>query len=102
MAHKHDHEDHHDHHHRHQGHGHDHDHDKASEMTFDQKMEKLLTHWIKHNRDHVQTYRSWAERAASENMAEISGLIEDAAAVSEKVDGMLEKALERLRSLNKS
>jgi predicted component of type VI protein secretion system len=98
MAHKHDHEDHHDHHHHHKhGHGHDHDHDKASEMTFPDKMEKLLNHWIKHNRDHVQTYRTWAERALEAGMQDISKQIEEAAETSAKVDIALEKALEMLK-----
>lgn len=97
MAHRHDHEDHHDHHHHKHDHGHDHGHDQSPEMTFPEKMEKLLTHWIKHNREHVQTYRLWARRAADEGMADIGTLIEEAAEISRKVDIALENALERLK-----
>ncbi|MFO8113569.1 MAG: hypothetical protein R6T92_13775 [Desulfosalsimonadaceae bacterium] len=99
MAHRHDHEDHHDHHHHKHDHGHDHDHDhdKPSEMAFPEKMEKLLNHWIKHNREHVQTYRMWAKRAADAGMGDIGTLIEEAAEISGKVDTALENALERLK-----
>ncbi len=90
MAHRHDHEDHHHHHH--------HGHDKASEMSFPEKMEKLMNHWIKHNRDHAETYRKWADKAKDEGMVDIARLIEDAAATSEKVDVALENALERLKT----
>ncbi len=89
MAHRHDHEDHHHHHHKH---------DKESEMSFPEKMEKLLNHWIKHNKDHVETYRKWADKALDEGMTDIARLIEDAAGVSEKVDVALENALERLKN----
>ncbi len=94
MAHRHDHEDHHDHHH----HDHDHDHDKTPEMTFPEKVEKLLTHWIKHNREHVKTYRMWAKRAGETDMADIGKQIEEAAEISEKVNAPLENALERLKN----
>ena len=94
MAHRHDHEDHHHHHHHH----HHHKHDKESEMSFPEKMEKLMNHWIKHNKDHAETYRKWADKAIDEGMADIARLIEDAAAVSEKVDVALENALERLKN----
>lgn len=100
MAHKHDHEDHHQHGHDHgheHGHGHEYDQDKPPGLTFHEKMEKMLSHWIKHNRDHADTYRKWAEKAGEEGMDDLSKLIEDAAAVSEKMDSALEEALRVLR-----
>jgi len=90
MAHKHDHENHH-------GHGHGPDHETTPEMAFPEKMEKLLNHWIKHNRDHAETYRKWADRAMKEGMLDIGQLIEEAAAINEKVDIALKNALERLK-----
>lgn len=98
MAHRHDHEDHHDHRHHDYSHDHDHDHDKTPEMTFPEKVEKLLTHWIKHNREHVQTYRMWAKRAGEADMADIGERIEEAAEISEKVNIPLEDTLERLKN----
>ncbi len=93
MTHKHDHENHHGH-----GHGHGHDHETASEMAFPEKMEKLLNHWIKHNRDHVETYRKWADRAMEEGMLDVGKLVEEVAEISEKVDVALENALQRLKN----
>ena len=91
MAHKHDHENHH-------GHRHGHDHETTPEMAFPEKMEKLLNHWIKHNRDHVETYRKWADRAMEEGMLDVGKLIEEVAEISKKVDVALENALERLKN----
>ena len=90
MAHRHDHDDHHHHHHHHHGD------EKTPEMTFPEKMEKLLNHWIKHNREHVATYRNWADKASKEGMEEIGRMIGDAAAATEKVDVILQNALRRM------
>lgn len=89
MAHRHDHDENHHYHH--------HDHDNAPEMSFPEKLEKLLNHWIRHNREHVETYRKWSDKALEQGMADISELIEEAAQTSRKVDIVLENALERLR-----
>lgn len=89
-------------HHHHGHHGHDHDHEQAPEMGFSEKLEKLLNHWIKHNREHVQTYRKWVERAKEEGMPEIGDRIEEAAQTSLKVDASLESALESLKEKKKA
>ena len=31
-------------------------------LSFQEKMIKLLDHWIKHNDDHSKTYIDWAEK----------------------------------------
>jgi len=60
-------------------HHHKHDHEIQSTLSFDEKMIKLLEHWIKHNDDHAETYRDWAQKAKEKNMIEASSLLEDAA-----------------------
>jgi hypothetical protein len=99
MSHKHDHEDH-GHHHQHgHEHGHDHAYDQENPpgLTFHEKMEKMLSHWIKHNRDHEDTYRKWVAKASEEGMNDVGQLIEAAAAISEKMDHALKEALQALR-----
>ncbi|MBW2338715.1 MAG: hypothetical protein JRF47_18585 [Deltaproteobacteria bacterium] len=54
-------EDHHHHHHEHDSHG---------ELSFDEKIEKMLSHWIKHNEDHASNYRNWAEKAKANGKAD--------------------------------
>lgn len=99
MSHSHDPKDHPHHHHSQHGHGNDHghDHEPSLEMTFHEKMEKLLTHWIHHNQDHVQNYRKWADKAMEEGLMEIGGLIQEAAVNSQQVEVTLQNALERLK-----
>ncbi len=66
-------------------------------MTFPEKLEKLLNHWIKHNREHVGTYRSWADKAVQEGMMDIAREIEQAAEIAERTDVALQNTLERLK-----
>ena len=66
-------------HHHHHHHDHDHDHEIESTLTFDEKMIKLLEHWVKHNDDHAETYRDWSKKAKENNMDEAGSLISDAA-----------------------
>jgi len=54
--------------HHHHHHHHDHDHEIESTLSFDEKMIKLLEHWVKHNDDHAETYRGWAKKAKEKNM----------------------------------
>jgi len=63
-------------------HHHQHDHDSPGELSFDEKMAKLLEHWIKHNQDHALNYRNWAEKAKANGKADAAVLLEEAAEMS--------------------
>ena len=82
----------HDHHHDHH-HNHEHHHNTETSLTFEEKMIKLLKHWIKHNEDHAVTYREWAEKATTANMTEIPSLLDDAAKMNISINKKLEEAL---------
>ena len=73
-------------------HHHKHDHEIQSTLSFDEKMIKLLEHWIKHNDDHAQTYRDWAQKAKEKNMREASSLLEDAAEMILMISKKFEEA----------
>ena len=72
---------------------HHHDHDSHGELSFDEKMAKLIDHWIKHNQDHALNYRNWAEKAKTNGHEEASALLEEAAEMSLAVNAKFEKAL---------
>jgi hypothetical protein len=68
--------EHHDHHHPCGG-GHCHscsggDHQN---MSFTDKIDLLLAHWIEHNESHLEDYKKWAAQARKEGMDEIVELI---------------------------
>jgi hypothetical protein len=71
---------------------HHHDHEIQSTLSFDEKMIKLLEHWIKHNDDHAQTYRDWAQKAKEKNMRKASSLLEDAAEMTLMISKKFEEA----------
>ena len=74
---------HHDHHHHHDSHG---------ELSFDEKIEKMLSHWIKHNEDHASNYRNWAEKAKANGKDKAGILLEEAADMSLAINEKFEAA----------
>ena len=88
-----------DHHHHHDhGHPHDHDHNHADrgEMPFEEKMKKMIAHWIRHNADHVDTYRDWAKRARDQHMDAVADQLDGAAREAEKLNATFEQALSQI------
>ncbi len=83
-------------------HYHDHDHEVHSTLSFDEKMIKLLKHWIKHNDDHAATYRDWAQKAKKKGRDETASLLEDAAAMTDRTSKLFEQAVESVKPLSES
>ena len=79
-----------DHHHHH------HHHDSQGELSFDEKIEKMLSHWIKHNEDHASNYRNWAEKAKANGKEQIWEFLIEAAQMSLATNDLFEKALAEL------
>ena len=74
-------------------HHHDHHHDVRSDLTFEEKLIKLLEHWLKHNEDHAKTYREWAERAKSNDLSQVGTLLDDIGDFTRAIDEKLKEAL---------
>ena len=74
-------------------HHHHHGHETKSALSFDEKMIKLLEHWIKHNEDHARTYRDWAQKAKEKNKNDAAQLLEDAAEMTLLVNKKFESAM---------
>ncbi|MGB5155990.1 hypothetical protein [Desulfobacterium sp. N47] len=88
----------HDHSHHHDNHHHHNSHDVFSEMSFDEKMVKLLEHWIKHNTDHSETYKDWAKKVKSNDMDEVNLLLNEAAEITLKINDIFDKALKVIKA----
>lgn len=99
MSHHHTHDDnpHHGHHH-----GHDPHHDPGEApghgMTFEQKLAKLLDHWIRHNDDHAATYGQWATQARAHGLTETADLIDAAAQATRALNAKFETAAKQVRA----
>jgi len=72
------------HHHDH-GHDHEHDHGTPGSLSFNEKMVKLLDHWIRHNDGHASDYINWAAKARAENLPEAAALLEEAAGMTRQI-----------------
>ncbi len=84
------------HHHDH----HDHHHDVKSDLTFEEKLIKLLEHWLKHNHDHAHTYQEWAKRARANDLLQVSVLIDEIGDITRVIDEKIKEALNNLDSAN--
>ena len=76
-----------------ENHHHHHDHDSHGELSFDEKMAKMLDHWIKHNQDHALNYRNWAEKAKANGKDDAGVLLGEAADMSLAINAKFEAAL---------
>jgi hypothetical protein len=63
-----------------------------------EKFKILLNHWIEHNKEHIQEFREWAEKAKGFGEAETCDDILEAAQVLDKTNEALLRALRRLEA----
>jgi len=79
-------------------HHHHHDpEDTESELSFDEKILKLLDHWKKHNDEHAASYKKWAERVRADGKADIAALMESAAEKTILLNNEFQTAIDRLK-----
>ncbi len=77
---------------------HKHNHEIHNSLTFDEKLVKLLEHWIKHNDDHAENYRDWAKKTKEKGMNDVDLLLQDAVDMTELINNKFKKALELIRN----
>jgi hypothetical protein len=76
-----------------------HEHASASEqdsLSEREKLEKLLDHWIKHNNDHISTYREWSEKAGAENLEDVAALLKEACEITGSLNELFKRAIDKL------
>ncbi len=78
------------------GHSHDHHHNETK-MSFEEQLATLFEHWINHNGSHAGTYKDWAKKAADNNMADTAALLEEVAAMTEKISDKIREASETVK-----
>lgn len=93
--HPHDHDHSHDHGHSHDS-AHSHSHDAGPALDFEAKLARILAHWRRHNDDHLDGYRQWAEDAASHGHASVAGHLEAVLELSRQISERLEQARQAL------
>ena len=61
-------------------------------------MIKLLEHWIRHNEDHAESYRDWAQKARANGMATVGGRLEEVAKLNGSITGKFKEILKELET----
>jgi hypothetical protein len=79
-------------------HHHDHHHDAGETLSLEEKMIKLLEHWIRHNEDHETNYREWAGKAQGEGLADVAGELNAAADLTADTTKVFSRALSSLKT----
>jgi hypothetical protein len=67
-----------------------------AELSSREKLQRLIPHWIEHNRSHAAEFRRRAETAAADGHAGPAALIENAAALLDRAEAELLAALEQV------
>lgn len=83
---------------------HDHDHTHthshshgSSDMSMEEKLNTLFSHWIDHNDSHKDNFFSWAGKAREAGLAEVADALEAAGTLSDQVTGKLKEAHAKLK-----
>jgi hypothetical protein len=79
-------------------HHHHHTHESGGGLSLEEKLERLLSHWIDHNGDHANTYRDWAAQAGDHDLARVGELLLKAADLTEEISRQFEAARQALPS----
>ncbi|WDP86482.1 MAG: hypothetical protein HUN05_16230 [Desulfobacter sp.] len=79
-------------------HDHDHDHSQGSEMTMEEKLLTLFSHWINHNDSHKDNFISWATKAREAGLDSVALSLEQAGTLSQEVTEKLKQALANLKA----
>ena len=58
-----------------------------------EKLKRLLPHWMKHNDEHVKTYKDWADKMSSLGKEELAEVLEVIHQESQKLRGLFEEAI---------
>ncbi len=95
--HSHSHSHSHDHDHGH-SHSHSHSHDTPAEMSMEEKLLTLFSHWIDHNDSHKDNFISWASKAREAGLGQVADALDEAGALSQDVTEKLKAALAALKS----
>lgn len=78
-------------------HHHDHSSDKQNQsLEFPERAHKLIDHWVRHNADHAQSYRQWADTFRANGLNSAAAMLESAAELTQQINLTLAEAIHLL------
>ena len=76
-------------------HSHNHQ-DIEQKLSFEEKLIKLVEHWIRHNDDHAENYRKWAKKAKQHQLTDAGELLEKAAEMTDLISQNFKAAADNI------
>ncbi len=70
-------------------------------ISFSEKADRLLAHWIQHNDDHAHSYRHWADAFREHDLSSVAALLETAAELTQQINVTLDQAAKQVRRTEK-
>ena len=58
------------------------------------KLKHLIAHWAEHNKEHAESYLSWADKAASEGKPRLEAALRELAGEARKLEPLFRAATE--------
>lgn len=84
-------------HHTHNHHSHQ---ASGSTLSFREKGEKLLQHWLHHNEEHARNYQKWASEFRAQQFGELADLLDHVVDLTQQINISLKRAETMLVSEN--
>ncbi len=82
-------------HHTHDHHSHQ---EAGTTLSFREKGEKLLHHWLHHNEEHALSYQKWASEFRTHQFEEVAALLENVIDLTQQINHTLKTAKTLLSS----
>lgn len=61
-------------------------------LEFPEKAHKLIDHWVRHNDDHAQSYRQWADTFRANGLDSAAAMLDSAAELTRQINLTLAEA----------
>lgn len=81
-------------------HSHDHHSHKETDsgLSFKEKGEKLVQHWLHHNEEHARSYSKWASEFRGQKLDDLADLLDEVVDLTQQINHILERAENLLSS----
>lgn len=73
-----------------------HSHAHEQELSFDDRIVRVLEHWIKHNDDHIANYYEWVAKLNAADKGTAADLLQEAAEMSTIISKKFQTIIDKL------
>lgn len=66
-------------------------------MTFEEQLQTLFSHWIRHNESHAGTYADWAKKARDKGLETTADLLDEIASMTSALNRKIDEAAQSVK-----